>query len=299
MPGPVVMLASAVREPVDRVLPRLIREGWWFELKYDGIRAVAHRNRGGRVTLYGRRQSEITHRYPDIVGTLRRARFVGWLDGEIIVTDADGRPDFPSAHLRDMQSKPAAIRRLAAQRPATFMPFDVLEENGNDTRAMPYTLRHEVLVEMVSPCSVASQDGETMWQFASQRNLEGLIAKRGDAPYRPGRQHSWIKLKATHRVFALVGGVKAGKGSRGPVGALELYLFDPDAGALVSIGSVGSGMSVQDQTRLHMRVLARRPTVVEVSFLEVSKSGQLRMPVFVAIRSDVDPTTCTIDTLKR
>jgi bifunctional non-homologous end joining protein LigD len=299
MSAPEVMLASRPDLDPERTIDLLARQGWFFELKFDGIRAVITRTSEGSVRITNRRGADITLRYPDVVETWSvMESFTGVVDGEIIVTDGLGRPDFTAAHLRDAQSTVGRIRRLAVQYPAVLMPFDVLERDGEDLRALPYRQRRAALEAMLSTTvPLSSTDGAAMWAFVRQNGLEGLIAKRPDAAYRPGRQKAWVKIKSTRRVSALVGGIVPGKGSRGEIGALELYLYDADAGALRPIGQVGSGMSSRDMAVLRDRAATATPTVVEVEYLEVAPSGVLRMPVFKGIRNDVDPLDCRVETL--
>jgi bifunctional non-homologous end joining protein LigD len=304
MRGPEVMLATASRSPASEVLSRKLAEGGWFaEVKMDGIRAVLSRDQYGTITIWNRRQVDITHRYPDVVERLSRVDFVGVVDGEIVVLDPAGRPTFHLAHRRDAQSTLSRIRRMAVQIPATFMPFDMLEVDGRDIRSETYVSRRGYLAgvfdserDMWSP---HSQDLDVMWHVVGDLMLEGLILKRGSSVYRSGRQPSWVKVKATKRVSVLVSGVVAGKGSRGPVGALEMCLLDPQAGRLVSVGRVGSGIRDADAGIILAAVESGAALVVEVEYLEVSPSGQLRTPTFHGIRHDVAPETCTIDTLER
>lgn len=297
MPGPAVMLASASTGQVDLALAELVRQGWWFEIKFDGIRAVLTRTVDGVVLITNRRQADITHRYPDVVAFWAGVSFVGTLDGEIVVFH-DEVPDFEGAHRRDAQSTPGKIRAAMAKDPATFIPFDIMTERTRDVRELAYTQRRMILMNLGLPnVSTSSQDGPTMWQFVTDARLEGLVAKRGSSAYRQGRSLAWRKIKNTKRVSALVGGVNPGKGSRGQIGSLVLYLFDPQAGRLVGIGNVGSGMSASDLRTLSARIAAVQATVVEVEYLEVSSTGQLRMPVFRGLRTDVDPSDCTIDQL--
>jgi ATP-dependent DNA ligase len=297
--GPEVMLASTTSGlSPQEILAQLVREGdWWLDVKYDGVRAVLERTGDGQVVITNRRRADISYRYPDVVSAWSQVSFVGTLDGELVVF-RDGLPNFEGAHRRDAQSTPGKIRAAAAADPATFVPFDLLVDKVRDVRSLPYTQRRMILMNLGVPgVTIASQDADTMWEFVVTHGLEGLVAKRGSSTYRPGRHSSWRKIKFTKRISALVGGVTPGKGSRGEIGSLQLYLFDPDAGRLVAIGNVGSGMTSRDLDMLSARIAGSVPTVVEVEFLDVSSTGQLRMPVFRGIRQDVDPSDCLLETL--
>jgi bifunctional non-homologous end joining protein LigD len=298
--GPEVMLATPSKgDPAD-VIISLMNEGWAFEIKFDGIRAVVTRDAQGVVRIYNRRQLDITHRYPDVVAQLSTADWAGVVDGEIVVPDPNGRPDFSLAHLRDAQSSQRGVTLAMTKAPAMFMPFDALEENGFDLRNFPYSQRRARLAAMFprGPLSVSNPEGHTMWHFVRDNALEGLVAKRLDSAYRPGRQKAWVKIKSTHRLSALVCGVIEGKGSRQtPIGALRLCLWNPDTKELTAIGKVGSGLSAAVVRDISARLSAKQPVVVEVEFLEVSSSGQLRMPIFRGVRQDVAPEDCTVKTL--
>lgn len=310
MRGPELMLASVrtdwrtkQRLSVETAIAVLSETGgWWYELKFDGIRAVVRRAEDGTVTIFNRRRLDITYRYQDVVAVIERDHgFVGTLDGEIIVAGEGGRPDFAAAHRRDAQANVARARRLATVMPATFVPFDVLDLDGQDLRSSSYEMRRVHLVRAwgTEGLSVASQDGAAMWAFVLANHLEGLVAKLGSSRYFAGERHaSWIKLKSTHRVSALVTSATPGKGSRGPVGALHLALWEPEGKTMVPIGRVGSGMRQEDLVSVVERLASGVPTVVEVEYLHLAASGQLRMPVFKGFRDDIDPTTCTIDTLE-
>jgi bifunctional non-homologous end joining protein LigD len=301
MIGPDVMLAARDNAGTDLTLARLSREGWWFELKFDGIRAVITRTSAGDVMIFNRRRRDITYRYPDVARDVAAmSGFVGTVDGEIVVTDEQGHPDFAAVHRRDAQQSPRAAQLAARAHPAQFIAFDILEgPDLNDVRSLPYGVRRELLgvVFAGGRVSPASQDGATLWAFVQANALEGLIAKRPDSTYKAGRHGSWVKLKSTKRISALVCGVKAGKGSRGPIGALTLCLWDPATSTLVGIGSVGSGLSEADLRWMHEHVGTGAPIVVEVEFLEVSASGQLRMPVFRGVRRDIAASECTVGSL--
>lgn len=302
-----VMLAAAAKgeEPLT-LIGRLTELGWWFELKFDGVRAVVSRTAEGSVRITNRRQRDITIRYPDVVADIsgKLGDFVGVLDGEIVVLDANGRPDFAAIHARDAQSNARRAQAAAQKTRAQFVPFDILETQGEDVRGLTYLERRRLLEALVAPTlaiSTASQDGVTMWEFVLGRSMEGLIAKSPDHRYQAGqRSWSWRKIKATRRLFAVVVGIQEGKGSRGRVGALSLRLWDTQAMALVDIGTVGSGLKMADRQFFEMW-LKEEPTalVVEVEFLEVSKSGKLRMPVFKGVVTgqavSVSVEMCTTD----
>lgn len=296
-----VMLAvTAKLPPTDAIAELQATQRWWFECKFDGIRALVTISADGSVSITNRRGRDVTFRYPEIVADWGRTGFVGTLDGEILCLNGEGLPDFSRIHRRDAQQSAAAANRLAASIPAVFMPFDVLNVAGEDTRALPYTRRHEILVGEIGAgqVSFASQDGDAMWKFVAARGMEGLMAKLGTASYKSGRQASWVKLRATKRGSVLVGGYSAGKGSRGAVGALDIFLWDPEAGKLASVGSVGSGMSENDTREVRRLLEAGSVVVVDVEYLEIAPSGKLRMPVFLQIRRDMDPADCLVGSLK-
>jgi bifunctional non-homologous end joining protein LigD len=301
MIGPDVMLASRVGGTPEQIIAA--HAGWSFELKFDGIRAVVHRPGTGAVRIFNRRRTDITYRYPDVAEAM--ARFTGTIDGEIVVADPGGRPNFPLAHLRDAQKSTRGVREAMAKAPATFVPFDVLWAGDDDVRALPWRARRQVLESMFAPepgaapvaVSLASANAAVMWQFVLDRDLEGLVAKRPESLYLPGRQLGWVKIKANKLLTALVCAVLPGKGSRAVVGALSMCLKDAD-GAWVGIGNVGVGFAEADLRRISAAVAAGTVMVITVEYLEVSRTGQLRMPVFKGFRTDRGPEVCTLAQLR-
>jgi bifunctional non-homologous end joining protein LigD len=251
------------------------------------------------VRITNRNAVSITHRYPEIVERLESLPFEGTLDGEIICLDAAGRPDFARVHRRDAQSSPSAIRRLAVQSPAVFVPFDVLNAAGEDVRELPYTARRERLLALwpgqPGELSVSTQNPEAMWAFVLEQNLEGLVAKSGSSRYTSGRSKNWVKIKATKRASVLVSSIATDRA------ALEMVVWD--GAELVSVGSVGSGMTDRDWRTARKRVMAGGlaagdPVVIEVEYLEVARGRQLRQPVFRGFRTDVSPEDCTVERLR-
>lgn len=300
-----VMLATPGNGSDDplNVIRFLQEQGRWvFEFKYDGVRAVIVIS-NGKVTIINRRERDITFRYPDIVQQLTGLPDMV-LDGEIVCCDTRGRPDFHLIHRRDAQESAARAARLAASIPAQYVVFDVLIRGGEDLRGRPYWFRHEALIRLglaehgvvVPPTST---DGAMLWAAVEELGLEGLVAKRKDSTYRSGESPAWVKIKRWRRLSALVGGYTPGEGSRASTfGALCLRLLG-DNDTLVDVGDVGSGFSEADIREIwQLLASGGPPIVVEVQYLELSRSGRLRSPVFVGIRSDVDPHACTLDQTK-
>ncbi len=296
---------TIARDPEAVVSTLHERGGWTFEFKYDGIRALVQLS-DGTVRITNRNGRDITFRYPDVVAKLEGMAVDAVLDGEIVCTDATGRPDYHLVHHRDAQQSARGARQLAQVSPAQFVVFDVLAVNGVDLRVLSYLDRHHRLVELAGDLTAhgatvppTTTDGPAAWQVVIDLNLEGLVAKRNDSRYQGRRSPSWVKIKRTRSVSALVSGYDAGEGSRADTfGALRLSLID-ETGRLVDVGSVGSGFTEADVRRVWDR-LSRgdHPIIVEVSYLEFSPTGHLRQPVFRGLRTDVDPTACTMAQLR-
>ena len=294
---------------LDVAVAKLTSLGYFFDLKWDGIRCIAYVE-NGKAQLRNRRGRDITFRYPEIVSSLEYSyglvngglEFV--LDGEIVVLGADGYPDFPAIHTRDAQEDPAKAMALSKRTPAVFMAFDVLWYGGDDFRKMPYVARRLLLGTLLGDnladslrATLCSLDGPTMWAFVKEHKLEGLIAKRSASLYTPGRSDAWIKLKPVRTLSALVTGYTPGEGARAATfGALNLVLLDDD-GTMIPIGDVGSGFTQASITEVLNKIVALEVLIVEVEFQDVSPSGQLRFPVFKGIRTDQEILDCSIDQL--
>lgn len=280
-------------------IPRLRAAGYLFDLKVDGIRCVATVG-DETVELRSRTGVAITGQYPEVVALLTAAFPSGrvTLDGEITVIGKDGFPDFRLTQKRHAQQRRAA--QWSQTLPVVFLIFDVLELNGIDLRLTAYSRRRDMLDRTVAQheglrATPVSPDGEALWEQVCAHNLEGMIAKKPDAPYRSGRSADWIKIKRTSTVTCLVGGFDPGEGARASTfGALHLYLLD-EHNDLVQVGKVGGGFSDADLRKV-TQLLLHPPLVVEVEYLDFN-SGQLRQPVFQRIRLDADPGTCTLDQL--
>jgi bifunctional non-homologous end joining protein LigD len=221
--------------------------GWWFETKWDGVRALVVWD-GTRPRVKGRRGGDITHRYPELAGFSAGPPLI--LDGEIVLLGDDGVPSFEGLQSRMHLEDPAAAARLAAEHPVAYVAFDVLHHGGSLV-SEPLRRRREVLESLVLPPPVAvpevvEGDGPALWEAVVARGLEGIVAKRRDSPYRPGvRSPDWRKIANVRVARAVVGGFTPGEGGRrGTFGALLLGLWDGPA--LRFVGSVGTGFSDRD-----------------------------------------------------
>jgi bifunctional non-homologous end joining protein LigD len=249
------------------------------------------------------------------------------LDGEVVALDEEGRPNFGLLQQRMNVAEGSALRRVIREVPVVYMLFDVLYLDGHQTLGLPYTERRRLL-EGLSLSGSSWQtpsyhvgDGAALLDATRARGLEGLVAKRLDSVYRPGRRSaSWVKVKNVRRQELVVGGWLSGQGNRsGRLGALLVGYYE--GGELRYAGRVGSGFTDQELERLDavLAPLARatspftpppelppevakqghfvEPTLVaEVAFSEWTHLGTLRAPRYKGMRSDIDPRAVTRET---
>lgn len=304
-----VMLAESREKPFSRA-------GWVFELKYDGYRLIAGRD-GHDVVLLSRNKRALTTVFPEIARTLQSLPFqCVVLDGEVVVCDESGRPNFQRLQNRGMLRRSIDIRRAAAELPATFYVFDLLGFDDFDLRTLPLVERKRLLRQLIPEKSVLqyadhiAERGEDFFRAAEALGVEGMVAKKADSKYRVGRSTDWIKVRASkHDDFVIVGFTDPG-GSRSGFGALHLANYDGDM--LRYAGSVGTGFTARIIDEIHKGLLPLRckkppcqgaPTgaghtwiepkaVCEVKYLEWTEEGLLRHPVFTRFRDDKDPEEC-------
>ncbi|MGI3785007.1 MAG: non-homologous end-joining DNA ligase, partial [Janthinobacterium lividum] len=296
-------------------------EGWAFEMKWDGVRAVAYLA-GGRVRLLSRKGRDETAAYPDVAQPLSRLAVVdAVLDGEIVVTDASGRPDFGLLQNRINLSRPADIERAAQTWPAQLMVFDVLELDGRSLLARPYAERREILEDLgldgLGQGGLASRvhvppvfhgDLGAARDISRQLRLEGVVAKRTDSGYAPGRRgRTWLKIKNFLTQEVVVAGWRPGQGGRsGTFGSLLMGIPGPEG--LQYVGRVGSGFDGAALDDVQRRLDARARTtsslvgvpredardahwvepdlVGEVTYSELTGPGRMRHPVWRGLRPD-------------
>jgi bifunctional non-homologous end joining protein LigD len=310
------------RDPFpEQVVPMLAKlaplpandEGWATEVKWDGVRAIAY-CRPGRLELQTRNLNVVTKQYPEV---RRLSRQLGArdavLDGELVAFDAEGLPSFERLQQRIHQTDANVVRRRMKSHPVTYVLFDLLYLDGEDLTGEPYSRRRELLEGL-------GLDGES-WQTpaysvghakellaaATERKLEGIVLKRLDSSYAPGKRNgAWLKVKTVGRQEFVIGGWVAGEGRRrNRIGAILLGAFDGD-GELRYAGKVGTGFSERDLDDLlgRLRPLARESNpfaarrgprnatfvepelVAEIEFRELTAEGMVRHGSFKGLRDD-------------
>ncbi|HEU0302946.1 MAG TPA: DNA ligase D [Gaiellaceae bacterium] len=293
------MAATLVEE-----LPR--GDGWLFEPKWDGYRALAY-VRGGEVEELQSRsgKSDFTSRFETIAKALSRAVRTPdcVLDGEVCALDDNGRASFSA-----MQQRSGRL---------VYYVFDLLEQDGKPLLDLPLTERRKRLKKLLAPSksvavSEVFDDGEALLQAASEQGLEGVMAKRADSPYEQLRSRHWLKVKVRPRQELVVVGYTKGQRKRERMGALALAVRE--RGKLRWAGNVGAGFSEDtiDELLARLKPLARPDPpldevpkmprvrkgditwvepqlVVEVAFVEWTHDGHLRAPVFIGLREDKEP----------
>jgi len=291
---------------------------WLFELKYDGFRAIAGRDEG-RAVIHYRRGAEATRVHPDLAAALRMlpAEHVV-LDGEIVVLDESGRPNFQRLQKRALLTAPRDLERAIQELPATLFCFDLLGFEEWDLRELPLSERKRLLrllIPDLGPLRYVDHlegRGEDMFRGVRELGLEGIMAKRAGSTYRSGRSREWIKIRADRAAEFAVVGFSLGEGSRTGFGSLHLAYAEGEG--FVYVGRAGSGFrevelsSLRDELerdrvakppcsgplptgRGHVWVAPRR--VVEVRYKEITEDGLLRAPVFLRFRDDKSPADCT------
>jgi bifunctional non-homologous end joining protein LigD len=176
--------------------------GWIWELKHDGYRALLIKD-GERLSLLTRRGNDLLSFFPEIAGDLRKLPDCA-VDGELVVLDEHGKPEFHQLRGRCAIKDPKRVGTAAASKPAAVFAFDLLQLRGKDLRALPLLKRKGALQKELRPterivyCQHVGESGEKLFQAAEQLGLEGVIGKKADSPYRAGRTPNWVKVKTSH-----------------------------------------------------------------------------------------------------
>jgi bifunctional non-homologous end joining protein LigD len=314
-------------KPMMATLSKLPRDesAWAFEVKWDGVRGIAYCD-AGSLRLESRTLRDSTRQYPELrplatsLGS-RQAVF----DGEIVAFDEEGRPSFQRLQGRIHLASDSAIRRRMADTPVTYMIFDLLYLDGHLLLDLPYTERRARLESLALDGdhwrvpTYHRGDGSALLEATREQGLEGVVGKRLDSRYLPGkRTRAWLKVKNVSEQELVIGGWLPGEGRReGTLGALAVGYYETVDGRprLRYAGRVGTGFT-EDVLRDLMKRMAplerktspfegRQPPkqvrfveprlVAQIEFREWTQARTLRAPSFKGLRDDKDATEVTIE----
>jgi bifunctional non-homologous end joining protein LigD len=309
-------------------LPR-DEDEWAFEVKWDGVRVLGYADHGDWC-MQSRRLEAVTKRYPELEPIAEQlADHAAVLDGEVVALDESGRPSFQLIQRRMGLTSGAAIKARVRETPVDYMIFDLLHLDGRCVRDLPYPERRELLssLGLEGPRWHTPRHhvggGQDLFEAAKRQGLEGVVAKRLDSPYRPGkRTGEWIKARVWRRQEFVIAGHIPGEGKRiDRVGSLLVGYYDTrrselakgERQRLIFAGGVGSGLKEDDLDLLtgelkrlrrdsspfdvgaprgpkaKLAVWCEPELVCEVSWTEWTNEGTLRQPAFKGMRDDKDP----------
>lgn len=293
------MLATLVDAPFDDV-------NWVFEIKWDGYRAIAEVD-DGHVELYSRNGLSFKQLYPEIVDALKKLKSSLVLDGEIVVFNEHGKPDFQKLQQFGEFKKGSLV----------YYVFDCLSVNGKSITNLPLLERKKILKKLIADKDAVvryadhiTEHGKELLQHAKSLDLEGIIAKRAESIYQTGKRSAdWLKIKNHNVQEAIIAGYTEPRGSRANFGALILAIMEH--GKLRYIGHTGTGFSNRTLNDLYEKLKPlQRPTspfmskvpvqkgvtwvepklVCNIKFSEITQGGILRHPVFMGLRIDKKAT---------
>ena len=314
------MLATLVDEPFDD-------DKWLFEIKWDGYRAIAFIE-DNRVRLVSRNQNDLTKAYPELSELPQHVRAsTAILDGEIVALDEQGRPSFGLMQQRTGVGEGGRrIRRTRDDIPVMYYAFDLIYLDGYNLMQAELEKRKDLLASILlnGDCTRFSDHyigrGIDLFHAASERGLEGIVAKQRRSCYEPKRSREWLKIKITKRQECVIGGYTDPRGSRENFGSLVLGLYD-DKDRLIHVGHAGSGFTGKSHSEMWRRMeklrIARSPffgkvestrplhfvkpeLVAEIKFTEWTHEGEsgtvkMRAPVFEGLRFDKKPEECRFE----
>jgi bifunctional non-homologous end joining protein LigD len=296
-------------------LKDLVRRDYIFEPKLDGVRSFLIKD-GNEIKLMNRNHRDITFKYPELQlpDMILPRKCV--LDGELIVYNEKGMPDFHLLMRRDQLSNPMQIERMSEELPAVFVAFDIVELNGEYLGDRPLEERKEILENCLEEnpriqTVFQTTDGMKLWDFVMQYNLEGIMAKNKNSHYLQGaRTENWIKIKNFQTQDCLIIGWSSGVRE---ISSLGLAAYED--GELRFIGKVGTGFTTEFLNKLYpelKKLEVKKPEVYvpekykgmhwvkpelvcEVQYLEFGSEGMMRNPSFLRMRPDKPAEECIIE----
>ncbi len=293
------MLSTLIDEPFSK-------EGWLFEIKWDGYRAIGTKKKD-HIELYSRADNDFVESYPPVVEALRAFEHDVIVDGEIVVVDEHG-----TAHFEWLQNW-----KKAPHGTLHYYLFDILWCDTYDIRTMPLRERKKLLKSSMPRSDILGfsddfeTDGLKLFKEMQSRDMEGMVAKRGDSPYRENdRGQDWLKIKTHLRQEVVIGGFTEPRGSRKHFGSLVVGVYDKDE--LVYVGHSGGGIADEQRKTLRSKLdkIERKTSpfttppkpnapvhwvkpvlVCEMSFSEWTEEGYMRQPQFEGLREDKKPAS--------
>lgn len=288
------MLATLIKKPFDH-------PDWLFEVKWDGYRAIAEL-RNGNISLYSRNQISLNQKFSPIVTSLKKLSFEAVLDGEIVVVDDKGHPDFQMLQNYQKTGKGHLI----------YYVFDILHLNGRDLTTLPLLRRKEILKKILPSdpkikfSDHVSEEGVLFFYTVKKKGLEGIMAKHSGSKYMSGkRSRQWLKIKTRLTQEAVIAGFTEPRGGRKYFGSLVLGVFEGDE--LVYIGHSGGGFGTKNLKGIYEKLQplsqkkcpfkaepetnapvtwVKPELVCEVALSGWTEDGIMRHPVFLRLRED-------------
>ena len=280
------MLLHKIDKPFD--------DGEWLsELKLDGIRFLYSTMSG--VNFYTRHENEVTERFPELITSQIPKGTI--LDGEIIISDKDGKPDFEELMSRFQASRARRIPILSRTKPVTFCAFDVVFHKGKKVSHLPLFERKEILnsllpedLPLITKVPSIKGNGEALFDLVVQQNLEGIVMKRNDSKYEIGkRSHNWLKvINYQHATVEIAGYRKSEFGwllrfpDGKPAGIMELGVPVDARKAIYQLGKLVESKEADDYVFFPKTNGSLKCTV---KYRALLKSGYLRLPSFVEFAS--------------
>jgi bifunctional non-homologous end joining protein LigD len=287
---------------------------WLFELKLDGYRAIAELD-NGHVKLYSRNGLSFIDKYPLVASALQKIKHRVVLDGEIVLVEEDGKPNFQK--LQHYESNTTY--------PLVYYVFDMLMYEGENMEELPLTERKKLLKKLlgnnstIKYCDHIEAKGKDFYKKVVAANMEGIMAKRKESSYTEGvRTKEWLKIKNVQTHEAVIAGYTSPRGSRSHFGALILGKYN--GSSLQYIGHTGTGFTVQslkdlwnqmqplvtkdspfeEKIKVNAPVTWVKPKLVaELNYTELTTDNIMRHPVFVRLRPDKDPKEATMKADKK
>ncbi len=316
--------------PIDKAFDS---KEWVFEIKWDGVRAILFLNKKNEakplIELSSRSGNSITHRYPEIIESLDLTNAItckgsAILDGEIVVLNNQGYPDFQSHQKRMNIEYKKDIELLSREIPATYYLFDILYLDGKYLQDLEFVERRRILSDVIQTnhriklSEIFGQHGISLYDKIKSIGLEGIIAKKKSSVYSQGtRSRDWLKIKNIKTQDCVVIGYTKGEGNREKYfGSLLLAPYDTDAHEQRFVGHTGSGFNFEQLDNIYIKlkemsrdkcpiryvpytnrdpIWIRPELVAEIKYSNWTNEKIMRAPIFLRFRDDKKPEECTIE----